>query len=73
MRPTTVDHQAQPTDLHLSTMTRLGGRLTKANIAFDDHPSARRFSSHIDTVTVDSMFAWLPRAGLGGSAELVRQ
>ena len=54
----------QPTDLHLSTLTRLGGRLTQANIAFDDHPSARRFSSHIDTVTVDSMFAWLPRAGL---------
>jgi len=52
-----------PTDLHLSTLTRLGGRLTQANIAFDDHPSARRFSSHIDTVTVDSMFAWLPRAG----------
>ncbi|WP_163612345.1 DUF2145 domain-containing protein, partial [Klebsiella pneumoniae] len=42
-----------PTDLHLSTLTRLGGRLTQANIAFDDHPSARRFSGHIDTVTVD--------------------
>ena len=53
-----------PTDLHLSTLTRLGGRLTRANIAFDDHPSARRFSSHIDTVTVDSMFAWLQRSGL---------
>ena len=54
----------QPTDLHLSTLTRLGGRLTQANIAFDDHPGARRFSGHIDTVTVDSMFAWLPRAQL---------
>ncbi len=54
----------QPTDLHLSAMTRLGGRMTQANIAFDDHPSARRFASHIDTVTVDSMLAWLPRAGL---------
>jgi hypothetical protein len=53
-----------PTDLRLSTMTRLGGRLTQANIAFDDHPSARRFAGHIDTVTVDSMFAWLARAGL---------
>lgn len=63
----------QPTDLHLSTMTRLGGRMTQANIAFDDHPSARRFSSHIDTVTVDSMFAWLPRAGLSQSPQLVQQ
>ncbi|MEO6281367.1 DUF2145 domain-containing protein [Roseateles sp.] len=63
----------QPTDLHLSTMTRLGGRLTQANIAFDDHPSARRFSSHIDTVTVDSMFAWLPRANLSEPPKTVQQ
>jgi hypothetical protein len=61
-----------PTDLHLSTLTRLGGRLTQANIAFDDHPSARRFTSHIDTVTVDSMFAWLPRASLSDPPQLVR-
>jgi hypothetical protein len=38
--------------------------MTQANIAFDDHPNERRFTSHIDTVTVDSMFAWLPRAQL---------
>lgn len=63
----------QPTDLHLSTLTRLGGRMTQANIAFDDHPSARRFSSHIDTVTVDSMFAWLPRVGLSQPSQLVQQ
>ncbi len=62
-----------PTDLHLSTLTRLGGRLTQANIAFDDHPSARRFSSHIDTVTVDSMFAWMPSAGLSQPPQLVQQ
>lgn len=63
----------QPTDLRLSALTRLGGRLTQANIAFDDHPGARRFSGHIDTVTVDSMFAWLPRAGLSDPPQLVRQ
>ena len=63
----------QPTDLRLSTMTRLGGRLTQANIAFDDHPTARRFSSHIDTVTVDSMFAWLPRANLSDSPQRVQK
>ena len=61
----------QPTDLRLSAMTRLGGRLTQANIAFDDHPGARRFGGHIDTVTVDSMFAWLPRANLSESPQLV--
>ena len=63
----------EPTDLHLSTMTRLGGRLTQANIAFDDHPSARRFSSHIDTVTVDSMFAWLQRANLSEPPQTVQK
>lgn len=62
----------EPTDLHLSTLTRLGGRLTRANIAFDDHPSARRFSSHIDTVTVDSMFAWLQRRGLSTAPQTVQ-
>lgn len=62
----------QPTDLRLSTLTRLGGRLTRANVAFDDHPTARRFSSHIDTVTVDSMWAWLPRANLSDSPQTVR-
>ena len=62
-----------PTDLHLSTLTRLGGRLTQANIAFDDHPSARRFTSHIDTVTVDSMFAWLPRVQLSEPPQRVQQ
>jgi hypothetical protein len=63
----------QPTDLRLSALERLGGRLTQANIAFDDHPTARRMTRHIDTVTVDSMFAWLPRAGLSQSPQLVRQ
>jgi len=63
----------QPTDLRLSTLTRLGGRLTQANIAFDDHPTARRFSSHIDTVTVDSMFAWLQRANLSDSPQQVQK
>ncbi|MGQ3053224.1 MAG: DUF2145 domain-containing protein [Roseateles sp.] len=63
----------QPTDLRLSALERLGGRLTQANIAFDDHPTARRMTRHIDTVTVDSMFAWLPRAGLSEPPQLVKQ
>jgi hypothetical protein len=55
----------QPTSLHLGAMTRLGARMTAANIAFDDHPNAQRFSDRIDTVTVDSVFAWLRGSGLG--------
>lgn len=57
----------QPTTLTLGTFTRLGARVTSANIAFDDHPNEKRFSDRIETVTVDSVFAWLQRSGLGRS------
>lgn len=46
---------------------RLGGRMTAANVAFDDHPDAKRFTDRIETVTVDSVFAWMERSGLGGA------
>jgi hypothetical protein len=48
-----------PTTLELGTMTRLGARVTRANVAFDDHPGELRWSGHIQTVTVDSMLTWL--------------
>ena len=63
----------QPITLHIGAFTRLGARLTAANVAFDDHPSERRFSDQIDTVTVDSIFAWLQRSGLGGATNVVRE
>lgn len=62
----------EPTELHLSTFTRLGARLTQANISFDDHPSHLRFSSRIRTVTADSVFTWLARADMGGAVQVVR-
>ncbi|MDT9001727.1 DUF2145 domain-containing protein [Paucibacter sp. APW11] len=65
-------HDYRPSDLKLSTVTRLGARVSMANIAFDDHPSARRFSGHIETITVDSMFAWLSRAGLSEPAVFIK-
>ena len=34
-----------------------------ANVAFDDHSSDKRFSDRIETVTVDSVFEWMQRAG----------
>ena len=46
----------QPTELKLDALTRLGARITKANVAFDDHPSELRWSDRIRTVTVDSVF-----------------
>ena len=62
----------EPTTLKLGPMSRLGALATTANISFDDHPSERRFTDRIDTVTVDSVFAWLQRTGLGATPTIVR-
>jgi hypothetical protein len=62
----------EPTTLRIDPLTRLGGRLTRANIEFDDHPNAKRFSDRIETVTVDSVFDWLQRSGLGEAPVVVR-
>ncbi len=54
----------EPTTLKIGALTRLGGRVGAANVAFDDHPGDKRFADRIETVTVDSVFEWLPRAQL---------
>jgi len=64
---------AQPNTLKIGALSRLGGRAGSANIAFDDHPSEMRFSDRIETVTVNSVFAWLPRAGLSSQPMVVLQ
>jgi len=65
-------HDYRPTELHLGALQRLGARMTAANVAFDDHPDAKRFRDRIETVTVDSVFEWLRRSGLGGPVQVVR-
>ena len=62
----------EPTTLRLSAPKRLGARLFAANVAFDDHPNEKRFADRIETVTVDSVFRWLERAGLGEPAQVIR-
>jgi hypothetical protein len=57
----------EPTTLKLGPLTRLGARISSANIAFDDHPNEKRFSDRIETVTVDSVFQWMQRADLGAA------
>jgi hypothetical protein len=54
----------QPSTLNINALTRLGGRMTSANVAFDDHPGEKRFADRIETVTVDSVFSWLQRSGM---------
>jgi hypothetical protein len=65
-------HDYQPTTLHLGPMTRLGARMTRANVAFDDHPNEKRFSDRIETVTVDSVLVWLRASGLGTQTIVVK-
>ena len=65
-------HGYEPTPLHLSALKRLGARVMSANVAFDDHPNEKRFADRIETVTVDSVFSWLERDGLGGPVQVVR-
>ena len=60
-------HDYRPTTLQISSLTRLGARVSSASISFDDHPFGRRMAGQIDTVTVDSVFAWMQRSGLGGA------
>ncbi|HEY2417063.1 MAG TPA: DUF2145 domain-containing protein [Steroidobacteraceae bacterium] len=58
--------------LKYQPLTRLGGRVGSANVAFDDHPNEKRFSDRIETVTVDSVFAWMPRTGLGAAPVVLK-
>lgn len=51
----------QATTLDIPMMTRLGARLFRANIAFDDHPMGRRMAGQIDTVTVESVAQFLKK------------
>ena len=62
----------EPSTLKLSALTRLGARMFKANVAFDDHPDARRFADLIDTVTVESMASYIKRVDAASSSEVVR-
>jgi len=63
----------QPTTLTITPLVRLGARMTKANVAFDDHPDEKRYSDRIETVTVDSVFAWLKRANLSAGDPVVQR
>ncbi|MBS0390486.1 MAG: DUF2145 domain-containing protein [Proteobacteria bacterium] len=84
MEPDTVRTRAQaqawlrfkgyaPTVLKIGPLTRLGGRMTAANVAFDDHPPEKRFADRIETVTVDSALAWLQAARLTAAPQRLVQ
>lgn len=83
MEPAAIQNRAQaqtwlqargyePSTLIIRAFSRLGGRMTAANIAFDDHPNDKRYASRIETVTVDSVTQWLQRAQLAAPVRTVQ-
>jgi hypothetical protein len=61
----------RPSTLKIPMLTRLGGRMFKANVAFDDHPTDRRMAGQIDTVTVDSIADFLSRVDSAGQRKVI--
>ena len=62
----------EPSSLIIRAISRLGGRMTAANIAFDDHPNDKRYASRIETVTVDSVTQWLQRTQMAAAVRVVQ-
>jgi hypothetical protein len=60
-----------PSTLTIGPLKRLGAEISRANIAFDDQPIGSRLANHIETVTADSVFAWMQHSGLSGSLQTV--
>jgi len=61
-----------PIPVHLPALTRLGARMFRANVAFDDHPFDQRMAGRIDTVTVDAVVRFVRRTDAGASQFVVR-
>lgn len=62
----------QPETLEISATTRLGGRMFRANVAFDDHPFGRRMAGKIDVVSVESVLRFVSAQDRGSRELLLR-
>jgi hypothetical protein len=61
----------RPTTIHLSALERLGGELTRANVAFDDHPLDRRMAGEIDLVSAESVLDFVQRIDTGATVRIL--
>ena len=48
-----------PVTVEIPASVRLGARMFRANVAFDDHPFDRRMAGHIDTVSADALLRFV--------------
>jgi hypothetical protein len=60
-----------PVTVDVPAATRLGARMFRANIAFDDHPFDRRMAGHIDTVTTESIVRFVRSADAAATVQVV--
>jgi hypothetical protein len=49
----------QPITIDIPAVTRLGARMFRPNVSFDDQPFERRMAGRIDTVTVESVMRFV--------------
>jgi hypothetical protein len=61
----------QPITIDIPAMARLGARMFRANVSFDDQPFERRLAGRIDTVTVDSVLRFVHQRDAGAWEILV--
>ncbi len=61
-----------PITIHVPTAKRLGARVFRANVEFDDHPFGRRAAGQIDTVTVESVMQFVKRIDPGSREILIK-
>jgi len=61
----------RPGLVYVPAPTRLGARMFKANVSFDDHPFGRRMAGQIDTVTVESVLRFVQQRDAAAKMRLV--
>jgi len=66
------EHPAQLEDLlHLPAVERLGARVFRVNVAFDDQPIDRRIAGNIDVVSAESVLDFVLRVDPGATARVI--
>ncbi len=61
----------QPPTIEIPAAVRLGARMFRANVAFDDHPFDRRMAGQIDTVSTDAVLRLMRMVDPGSKTQTV--
>jgi len=61
----------RPSTLHLPALERLGARVFRVNVAFDDQPIDRRIAGTIDVVSAESVLDFVLRVDPGATARVI--